>query len=164
MGWVDEHEQQEILLKYKQRAEHVCDACKKPIFVNQLFTVDPKGGHFKKSEDAPTWYPARPKTTYHFTADCDPTLMRRRGKKAAKPKEEPVEENVMAGPLRKVARAILDLLTRSNKKQYWKKTVVVRSLKEEYKAAKIRQALREMIAQGILRKNGRILSPAKKKR
>lgn len=163
MGWVDEHEQQEILLAHRKRADHRCNACKKPIFVNQLFSVDPKGGYFKKEPDAPTWFPSRPKVTYHLSPDCDPVLARRQSKKVLTVKQQQeAEENVLAGSLKKVAKAVLELLTNSRKKQYWKKTIVVRSLKNEYKAALIRKALRAMLAQGVLKKNGRYLSPVKK--
>lgn len=163
MGWLSDHEQQDVLLRYGRRAELRCNSCSKPIFVEQLFSVDPKGGFFKKPADVPSWVAHRPKVTYHYSAECDPVLERRQGKRAAQKKVEPVDENEITGKVKRVAKAILELLTTKKKKQYWMKTVVVKSLKKEYKAALIRKALRAMIAQGMLRKNGLYLSPSKKK-
>ena len=165
MGWVDEHEQQTILSKYKRQARLVCNSCKLPIFESQIYTVDPNGGYFKKDKHDPVWLSLKPKVTYHLRDACDPVLAKRHDKKAAKLKgkiEEPVVEKESG--LKSVKRAVLELIKGKKKREYWMKTIVVRELKHEYEKAQIRKALRILLAKGKLRKVGKYLYPARIKK
>jgi hypothetical protein len=70
MGWINEFEQQHILSLYGKKAEFRCDHCRMPIFIDQLYVANPKGGAQPRPKDLPSFIGSpRYNETYHSRCD-----------------------------------------------------------------------------------------------
>lgn len=173
MGWINDFEQQQLLTLYGRLAQHRCNRCKQPIFVDEILVIDPKGGYFPRPPGMPEFLAARPKRTYH--RKCD-DIKRGRKLRDAYPgvgvvekggprKEKPGKEKKSA-KVPKAERLVLKLLTDKPRKQYWTKGKIITLLwkKTKTKRNDLRAAIRSLHSQGLIKKTGLCFTIAKKKK
>ena len=157
MGWMKPWQQQQVLTLYGIQATYRCDYCQQPILVNQLHVEDPKGGYYPRTrEDINGFRGPRAKKTYHLHP-CDEI---RRGKRLAyqedppaavapkTEKEKKTQEPVKAGKLEK---KIIETIQGQPKKK-WTVWDIILALREKYPQPKIRTAVRNLKADGTIKK------------
>lgn len=166
MSRTNEFEQQQLLTLYGRLAQHRCNWCRLPIFIDEFYVQDPKGGYYPKPKDTPDFLSPQPKVVYH--QKCNELRL---GK--------PPKDHVMHGlaikiqkgglpvngkrprgtkekkPDAKAQQAVLDLLARKPLKRYWNKGKIARVLfkKLGLKKSKASQAVKQLLAEGKLAKH-----------